>query len=960
MKQTYRDFLSELQAFIPAERLITDPLRTLAYGTDASFYRLTPQIVVRTESEADVVRIVKLANHKQIPITFRAAGTSLSGQAITDSVLIQMGDGWKGYRLNEDATEISLQPGVIGAQANLYLAPFNKKIGPDPASINTAMIGGIAANNASGMCCGTAQNSYRTLKSMKLVLADGTSVDTGDRDSVQHFRESHRSLLSALDALGRQTRDNETLLERIRHKYRLKNTTGYALNALIDYEDPVEILQHLMIGSEGTLGFISEITYRTVDEHPNKASALIFFNSVQTTCEAVAILKKTPVSAVELMDRAGLRSVEDKPGMPDFIRDLPEDAAALLVETRAADKDTLMLQVEAIRASIAHLDTTQPYTFTTDPEEYAKYWAIRKGLFPAVGAVRLTGTTVIIEDVAFPVEQLADAVYDLHQLFKKWDYNEALIFGHALEGNLHFVFTQGFESESEIKRYDGLMEDVAQLVVGKYNGSLKAEHGTGRNMAPFVELEWGSEAYELMWELKTLLDPHNILNPGVILNKNTQVHLQNLKMLPAADPLVDKCIECGFCEPTCPSRALTLSPRQRIVLWREISRLEADQSDPQRLAELRKEYEYQGTDTCAACGLCSTTCPVGINTGDLTRSIRSRNNEKHTKLAQWLADHYDTLESASRFTFAAADKTHGLIGTKAMSAITGAARKLSFGAVQQWTPSMPTAAPKINVKTKPVSPVSAAAPKVVYLPSCASRTMGPARGDEDQTALVDKTEALLRKAGFQVIYPDNLAGLCCGMPFQSKGMFAAANSKSDEINEMLLRVTEMGKIPVYSDTSPCSLRLKDKIDERIQLFDTVDFIDTYLMDRLVFTPTSEPVALHITCSATRLGQAPKLKRIMSACSTQVVIPEHITCCGFAGDKGFSTPELNASALRTLKGAVSHCDAGYSTSRTCEIGLSHHSGIDYKSIVYLVDRCSQPKLSGQASTDENSLIQTQEV
>ena len=394
------------------------------------------------------------------------------------------------------------------------LPHLHKKIGPDPASINTAKIGGIAANNASGMCCGTAQNSYRTLNSMRLVLADGTILDTGNQASVEQFKESHKSLIDSLDSLARQTRSDEQLRERIEHKYRLKNTTGYALNSLVDYEDPIDILQHLMIGSEGTLGFISNITYNTVDEHENKASALIFFNTVRTTCEAVAILKKTPVSAVELMDRAGLHSVENKDGMPAFIKELPEDAAALLVETRAADAETLQQQVEEISASIQSLETAKPIEFSTDPAVNAQYWAIRKGLFPAVGAVRLTGTTVIIEDVAFPVEQLADAVHDLHELFHKWEYSEALIFGHALEGNLHFVFTQSFDTQAEIDRYDGLMDEVCKMVVNKYDGSLKAEHGTGRNMAPYVEMEWGSDAYRLMWELKRAFRPTRYFEPG--------------------------------------------------------------------------------------------------------------------------------------------------------------------------------------------------------------------------------------------------------------------------------------------------------------------------------------------------------------------------------------------------------------------------------------------------------------
>ncbi len=528
----YEELYRELVATIPATRLIRDPLRKLAYGTDASFYRLIPQLVVIVEDEAEVGRLLAACRRHGTPVTFRAAGTSLSGQAVTDSVLAMLGDGWGGIDIAADAATIRLQPGVLGSEANRHLARFGRKIGPDPASINACKIGGIAANNASGMCCGTAQNSYNTVAGMRVMLADGGVLDTRDAASRAAFAASHGRLLEQLRALGERTRVDAELAARIRRKYAIKNTTGYSLNALVDFNDPFDILEHLMIGSEGTLGFISEITYRTVPEYAHKASALMLFPSVVDACAAIVRLKRAPVAAAELMDRASLRSVEDKPGMPDFIRGLPVGATALLVETRAESRELLAANIVEIDAAVADLPTLLPAAFTDVPAEYERLWNIRKGLFPSVGGMRETGTTVIIEDIAFPIERLAPATARLQELLDQFGYREAILFGHALEGNLHFVFTQDFGSASEIDRYRRFMDAVCDMVVGGYDGSLKAEHGTGRNMAPFVELEWGAQAYELMREIKRIFDPTGLLNPGVILNDDRTVHLKNLKPLP--------------------------------------------------------------------------------------------------------------------------------------------------------------------------------------------------------------------------------------------------------------------------------------------------------------------------------------------------------------------------------------------------------------------------------------------
>lgn len=928
-------FLNAVERLIPRERRFDDPLSTLAFGTDASFYRLIPKLVIRVESEAEVITLLKAAHAELVPVTFRAAGTSLSGQAISDSVLLVLGDNWNGRDIRQGGEQIRLQPGVIGAQANAWLAPFGRKIGPDPASINACKIGGIVANNASGMCCGTAQNSYHTLAGLRLVLADGTLLDTEDAASVAAFRRSHGPLLAELAELGRQTRADTALASKIRHKYRLKNTTGLSLNALVDFDEPLDILSHLLVGSEGTLGFISAVTYDTVPDHPHKASALIVFPDVESCCKAVTLLKSQPVSAVELLDRRSLRSVETKPGMPEWVKGLSASACALLIESRAASQSLLHEQLAQIMASIAHFPLEQKVDFSEDPAVYNLLWKIRKDTFPAVGAVRQTGTTVIIEDVTFPIEQLAEGVNRLLALFDKHGYDEAIIFGHALEGNLHFVFTQGFERPEQVARYEAFMQDVAQLVAVEFGGSLKAEHGTGRNMAPFVELEWGSDAYQLMWKIKRLLDPRGILNPDVILSENRDIHLKNLKPLPAADEIVDKCIECGFCEPVCPSKGLTLSPRQRIVIWRDIQAKRRTGIDA---APLEQAYQYQGIDTCAATGLCAQRCPVGINTGDLVRKLRAK-DAHHAGSADWLAGHFATALKGARLTLRVADGARRVLGAPLLSKTSGALRQLSGNRLPQWSPALPRAAAPIHF----TPPTSDNRPRVVYLAACVSRAMGPSAGDQEQVPLIDKTRMLLEKAGYQVVFPENLDSLCCGQPFASKGYPEQADTKRRELVDALLAASRGGLDPIYCDTSPCTLRLvQDGLDSRLQLFDPVRFIRSHLLDRLEFTPQDKPVAVHVTCSTQHLGEAQGLIDIVKRCTREVVVPEGIHCCGFAGDKGFTTPELNAHSLRSLKDAVQICDEGVSTSRTCEIGLTQHGGIDYHGLVYLVDRVTRPR------------------
>ncbi|MFH0735817.1 MAG: FAD-binding and (Fe-S)-binding domain-containing protein [bacterium] len=944
LKGDYLSLYNELIKFIPKERLIYDELRKLAFGTDAGFYRLIPNLVVKVENETEAQKVIELCNKLKLPITFRAAGTSLSGQAISDSVLLVLGSEWNKYEILENGDKIKLQPGVVGSFANLYLAKYNKKLGPDPASINSAKLGGIAANNASGMTSGTANNIYNTLLGMKIIFADGSVLDTNSQNSKNDFYKKRKDLVNSITALSNKIKENKPVADRIRKKYEMKNTCGYGVNSLVDFDDPYNIIAHLMIGSEGTLGFISELTLKTVPELPNKGTALILFKDIKTACMAIPIFNNLPVDAAEIMDRAALKAVEDKPGMPEFIKTLDNKAAALLIETSALDKETLQERIKLITDAIEDLPKEQPVQFTTDKKEYKKLWDIRKGLFPTVCAARKIGTTVIIEDVNLPMDRLADAVLDLQSLFAKHNYNETIIWGHAIAGNVHFVFSQDFGTESEVLRYKYFMEDITKLVVEKYDGSLKAEHGTGRNMAPFVEYEWGTEIYKLMEEVKTIFDPANIFNPGVILNKDKNIFLKNLKPMPIADPIIDKCIECGFCEVNCPSKNLTLSPRQRIVGWREIKRLKESGADPQRLTTFITSFDYFGNQTCATDGLCATSCPVDIDTGKLIKQLRlSLTSGTGNSVAKVLANRMKFVTSGAKNGLNFVNLAHTVIGTSLMENISNMMFKGSGKKIPLWNKYMPKGADNIVYPAKDDKNEL----KVVYFPSCISRSMGVSKNSGDTESQTTVMTRLLKKAGYSIIYPNYLPNLCCGMAFASKGFKQQGDYKAEELINQLNAASENGKYPVLFDTSPCLYRTKEYIaiknNANFKLYEPVEFIYDFMQDKLNFTKQHKTVAIHTTCSSKKMGLDDKFKALTSLCVDEVIAPAEVGCCGFAGDRGFSFPELNESALKELKPALTpDCHEGYSNSRTCEIGLSVFSGIHYKSIIYLVDKCAEGK------------------
>ena len=940
MNALHSYFLNNIRQFIDEERIYTDELRRFAWGTDAGFYRLTPQIVVRAKNEEEVSKLLKEASKSGVAVTFRAAGTSLSGQAISDSVLVVAGKHWERYSVGEDGETITLQPGIVGAEVNRILKPYGRKFGPDPASIKSAMVGGIVMNNASGMSCGVWANSDRVLLSARLVFVDGTVLDTADKASREAFAESHKTLIDEICAIRDEIRSDEMLAERIRRKYAIKCVTGLNLLPFVQFDDPFDIILHSVVGSEGTLCFVSEVTMRTLPLLSLHKTAMVYFKTIREACEAVVAIKSLNVSAVELLDKRSLTAAGDTTG---------EDLTALLIEVEDAEQVALDEKVAKVTAELEKFDTVTGVHFTSDEKERTKYWAVRSGIFPMVGGLRKEGTTCMIEDIAFHIEDLPQATEDLSALLDRCGYDDSCIYGHALEGNYHFIINQSLSTAEEVARYHRLIEEVAELVVDKYDGSLKAEHGTGRNMAPFVEREWGAKAYEMMRRVKRAFDSENLLNPGVIFNDDKECYLKNFKQLPILHPADDaseevremykqlnRCIECGFCEVNCVSCGYTLSSRTRMVLQREIARLELSGEDKERLALLRKGYAHYGNDTCAGDGLCSKSCPMGINISHLTHELRRLEmGALGNRIGEFAAENFAGVKGALRGVLAVADVAHSVLGAKAMSAI---GKGLHKGLkMPLWTPLMPK-----NYRFKEGKVVrSEHKDKVVYFPSCINQTMGVDKASRHIRPLVEEMMSLFEKAGYEVILPKAMDRLCCGTIWESKGMPETADKKLRELEDALWEASEQGKYDVVCDQSPCLYRMKEKIS-KIHLYDSAEFVWKKMRDRLEFKQCDTPIAIHLTCSTRKMGIEEAIVGLANLCSSRILLPEGVGCCGFAGDKGMTHPELNAYALRKLRAQIeaNGIEVGYSNSRTCEIGLTTNSGVPYRSIIYLVNECTK--------------------
>ncbi len=915
----------------------TRPIDLAAMAHDASHYLLTPQAVVTARSVADVAAVLGLAHRRRLPVTFRSGGTSLSGQASTSGLLVDTRQNFRGVEVLDGGARVRCEPGATVRSVNARLAPYRTKLGPDPASEGACTIGGVVANNSAGMACGTERNSFRTLEALTLVLASGTVIDTGAEDADERLRALEPGVHAGLVRLRDRVLGDPDSMRRIAHQYSMKNTMGYSLNAFTEFSRPVDVLAHLVVGSEGTLGFVASATFRTVPVLPYVATALLYFPELSRATDALEPLLAAGARTLELLDASSLRVSQRDPRADPALRSLQVDQhTALLVELQGAEPGELEQTGVQTDRVIATLPLSLPAAFTTEATARAAMWTLRKGLYTAVAGARPVGTTALLEDVVVPLPELTATTSELGRLLAGYGYDDAVVFGHAKDGNLHFMINPRLDDPVELRRYDEFTEDLVDLILS-HDGSLKAEHGTGRIMAPYVQRQFGAELYQVMREVKALLDPHQVLNPGVIITDNPRAHLENLKVVPPVDPAVDRCVECGYCEPVCPSRAITTTPRQRIVLLRSMAQV----SEEERAA-IAADYDYMAVDTCAVDSLCATACPVAIDTGRVMKGFRAdRHGPAVQGAATAVARAWGPVVAGLRVGLGVADH----LPAPVLTAMTKAARAVVS---EDWVPLIGADLPGPGGKRRGREP---AAPDVVFFPACVGSMFGApddALERGEGTGASASFLALAERAGLQVAIPRGIGALCCGTPWQSKGLVDGHAEMAARTFDAVWEASRGGALPIVCDASSCThglLEIRGKLGpgqqadyDRLTILDSISYVRSTVLDRLTVHRTVASVAVHPTCSTVHLGSTDDLRVIAEACAEEVFVPPSWGCCGFAGDRGLLHPELTASATATEAAEVNERehDAYVSCNRTCEMGLTRATGHPYSNVLELLE------------------------
>ena len=952
----------------------TDPIALALFSTAACIFRRKPLAVVSPKTESDVAKTVAFAAAHGIPVTARGGGSSLAGQALGPGIILDFAAHMnRVVSVDAERRIVRVEPGAIHTRVQKAVRGVGLRLGPDPSSGDFCTIGGNVGTNASGAHTLRHGSTKDHVLGLTTVLHDGSvvrmGVHAGAGAGVGDGGPAWRAISSAVEGILREGAP-AFLPERPRSN---KNSCGYDLWGAWAPGDQVSSIaprfdpMRLIVGSEGTLGIVTDITMRLVPKPMATAVALLYFASWEDATEAVLEARRLGASAIEAMDHTFLAFVRaDREDLRPLIPERFD--SSILVEFEGETAEEARAGIAAVEEwAAARRGKVLDFRAARNAEEQATLWAVRKAALPLIyRASPIEKPMNFIDDTAVPAERLGDYVNGLRAMFAKHRTRFA-IFGHAGNGNVHVMPLMDPHDAIFHSRMAAMAEDAFELT-WSLGGTITGEHGDGILRAPYLERQYPN-AYAVMARVKHAMDPDGILNPGNVISDsrvfpedcsrytNTYVETGTVFDEPEYRDMVEMCHGCGTCRDYCPVGSTTsLEPhtaRAKAVLLMEMIRGELSRE------ALTEKPLKEVMDSCFNCKLCLSECPSQVDIPGLAIAARKEFVEKHgMPMRNWILGHADKVAAIAGIAPAAVNLVVGSpIERAAREAVGKVAGKLDlprfrrpFGTggaaarramalpLVSATAGGPAGAPgaaahgagahahaRLGPMPKRDVPITK---RVAYFAGCFARFHDP-QGEAEATVKV------LEANGIEVVVPEQR---CCGIALITMGAEHSVVADARRNLEILLPLVDRGFTVVASAPS-CGLALIEDYprilgteEARHLAAHTID-IHQYLWKlhergelRTDFKPVPISVVYHNACHSVAQGITEEPIRLLKLVPGVEVRPIDDSCCGIAGTYGMKSEnydraqEIGAPLFKELE--RTKAEAILTGCGTCNIQIAH--------------------------------------
>lgn len=918
---------------------ITDPLYKLLYAQDASMYQELPMGVSFPETVDDIVQLVRQAQLDRFTITPRSAGTSLAGQTTGDGVIMDVSRHMTEiFEWNTEERWVEVHPGVIRDTLNREAAEHGLLFGPDTATTNRCMIGGMIGNNSSGSFSIKYKSTREHVLQMEVVLSDGSEAvfkpltpeeleEKLELDSLEG--EIYRGMMELIEE------HKEAIQDHYPHPEIIRRNTGYALDKLCEMEPftpggrPFNLCE-LLCGSEGTLAITTRARLNLERLPKHKMLLIPHFKTLENAMLAAVEAVKLHPSAVELVDRVILDATKGNIAQKQnrfFLKGEPE--YILIIQFEGDNESILKKKIERLRERLKEKKLCYSYPALSDPEEMARAWEVRKaGLGLLMGLGKEARTPAFCEDTAVRVKDLPEYVKEFQRLLRKHEV-DCVFYAHASVGELHLRPMIDTTTEEGVEKMVTMAGEIADLVAS-YRGSLSGEHGDGRARSPFIEKVLGEEMMPLLKKVKTIWDKHGILNPGKIVDPEPMeagLRFSPDYMSTSAETMfawrgeeegfagaIERCNGAGVCRKLaesggtmCPSYMATSdekdSTRGRANVFRQV--FEGYDPEGFHSHELKRALEL-----CLSCKGCKSECPANVDMAKMKAEFEHGWQMRYgvSTKNQFFAEARRLYPLATLFR----SFTNGFIQS--------GAGKLLLKVMYNISPerTLPTFAsnPFIGKNFKPKHPRGS---KVALFVDMFTRYHEP----EIARAAI----RILEYYGFQVVIPPVLE---LGRVQISKGLLGKAKETAHFILDVFGPLVEEG-IPIMGLEPSEMLTLRDEFldlvdDDRLDEAKEISK-HSYLLEEFLLRvkppevpPSRRKVFLHNHCHSKVLSGKTTLKKVLENWGYKVEVLD-AGCCGMAGSFGYEADKYHLSmkigeqrlfpAIKEMVGNGNICAPGFS-------------------------------------------------